>query len=173
MDDIVCTRKIQSESARFQTDQEEGTLARLEVLHQLFAHSHRRAAVKVEIRQLRLVHSLLHFLKETRELAEDKSTVAAFVKALSQVDESKHLAAGEFPFPVDQRTAARHLAKAGNLRQRTHLVANIGTHPFFRFTPADFIHGHFVRRQFNRQFDFILLRQLIDDLALRSPQQEG
>ena len=132
VDDIVGTGQVEPQSTGFETDEEEGAVARLEVADELLALGHRGRAIEIEVRQSSFVHGAAHFIEETGKLTEDEGTIATVVEAFGQIDEGEDFTAGMLPRFVDEGSTTRHAAEAGDVGEGAYFQNRSATnHSFF------------------------------------------
>ena len=91
MDDIVGGGEVQSQSARFQTDEEEWHVARLELMNEFVTLFGRCGTVEIEIFDAPLVKHLADECQMRSELAEDQSTVVVVVERVDHLQKDSLL----------------------------------------------------------------------------------
>ena len=87
VDDVVGSCQVESQAACLEADEEHGTLAALELLHQLVALLYGHRAVEIEVGLLLFVKCLTHHGEKRRELAEHQHGIAAAHNLAQQVSE--------------------------------------------------------------------------------------
>ena len=172
MDNIVGSGEVQSQSARFQTDEEERHVARLELTNQFVALFGRRGAVEIEIFDATLVERLTDECQMRRELTEDQRTVVVVMERVDHLQEYSLLGRRDAQFLVDELGVAGRLTQSGELSERLQWCG-LPVHKVDKcLLPDVVVERPLLGRELHLACDLRLLGQLVEHVVFCASQDK-
>ena len=171
VDDIVGGSKVQSQSARFQTDEEERHVARLKRMDQFVALFGRCGTVEIEIFDAPLVERLADECQMRRELAEDQRTVVVVVERVDHLQEDRLLGRWNAQLLIDELGVASRLTQAGELGERLQWRSLAVGKVDERLLSDVVVECPLLRRELHLARDLRFLRQFVEHVVL-CPSQD-